>query len=126
MNNNLNNIKTVNKNNRFKHIYKKGHNYVGAYVILYVLNNRSLNNMEYGYEKFSYGITVSKKIGKAVKRNRAKRLIREAIRLNKSLFLNGYDYIFVAKFKINEVNYQEVERNIKYLLYKFKNSKENL
>jgi ribonuclease P protein component len=49
--------------------------------------------------KFSsrLGITVSKKVGKAVQRNLVKRLLRESYRRHKDLFPAGLDIVFVAK-----------------------------
>lgn len=43
------------------------------------------------------GITTSKKIGKAVERNRARRIIRAAFRDNLPYLKNGYDFVFVAR-----------------------------
>ena len=56
-----------------------------------------------------YGITASKKIGKAVERNIAKRRIRHAIKeLLPKYGKNGYDYVVVATIKTNKVSWKTV------------------
>ena len=55
------------------------------------------------------GITVSKKIGNAVKRNKVKRLIRECFRLHKYDFPQGYDIVIVAKNGANGLNLWKIK-----------------
>lgn len=103
---------TIKNNIEFKRVYRSGKSIVGAYMVLYVKKAK--------IEDAKYGITVSKKIGNAVYRNKARRLIKESIRLNKNIFLNGYIYVFVARVRINRANYFDVEKNLIYLISKFK------
>lgn len=64
------------------------------------------------------GITVSRKVGKAVQRNRVKRLIREVWRQNKKLIPLGYDVVFVAKKNTCNLNYWEMLSEFKQLVPK--------
>ena len=48
-------------------------------------------------ERTRLGITVTKKVGNAVRRNRIKRCVREAFRLHRELFAPGFDVVFIAK-----------------------------
>jgi len=57
-----------------------------------------------------FGVTVSRKVGKAVVRNRIKRLVREVVRRGKRHVPRPLDVVFVAKKQATGVSYPAVER----------------
>ena len=101
-------ILRIRKKKDFQEIYAKGKRYYTQNFIIYVKEN--------GLSYPRLGITVTRKYGKAVRRNRMKRLIREFFRHNKKLFKVGYDYIIVVKNNCNLKNYWEVKRELESFL----------
>lgn len=84
------------KNNKdFLTLYKKGRSIVSRTVVIYFRKN--------GLPYNRFGITAGKKVGNAVMRNRAKRIIRQAYRENEILFPLGLDIVFVARKSAAEV-----------------------
>ncbi|MBW1755303.1 MAG: ribonuclease P protein component [Deltaproteobacteria bacterium] len=51
------------------------------------------------------GITVTKKVGSAVERNRIKRVVREVFRRNRELFPASHDLVFIAKRGSTRIDY---------------------
>ncbi len=62
------------------------------------------------------GISTSKRVGKAVARNRAKRLIREAVRSLLPRLVRGRDLVFIARPAIAEADFEQVSRAVEILL----------
>lgn len=58
------------------------------------------------------GITASRKIGGAVRRNRVKRLLREIFRRNKASFPEGHDLILIAKNDMTDIAYHDLVAEI--------------
>ena len=67
-------------------------------------------------EHSRFGFSVSHWVGKAVVRNRAKRLIREVTRLRQGDIKEGWDLIFIARHPIREADFKQVDRAVEQLL----------
>ncbi len=103
-------ILPIKKNYEFQRIYKKGRFYVGRYMVLYALpNNKDCKRL---------GIAVGKKVGKSVKRNRLKRIIRENFRQYDDFLQEGNDYLIVARNTEELPGYHDIRREMKYLFRK--------
>ena len=91
------------ENHLFSRAYRKGRCDANKYVAVYALKNyEKTKNRAQSPTKL--GITVNKKLGKAVRRSRVKRIIRAAYRQNLPDLKNGYLIIVAARGAVFEKN----------------------
>ena len=95
-------------NKDFRRLYGRGQSLVSPVVVIYVSRNNK------GYNRL--GITVSKKSGGAVVRNRARRIIKEAYRHLEPSIIKGYDFVLVARVKTSKCKTNDIEKALKRLL----------
>jgi ribonuclease P protein component len=87
---------TIKDNNHFLRAYKKGRYLHSGFLTVHIVANGLAN----GLDSKRYGITVSKKLGNAVVRNRCKRIIRAALHEIQNSLPESFDYVFIARDKL--------------------------
>ena len=97
------NIVSIKENSDFKRLYYRGKSEVRKRIVVYYRKNRlSCNRL---------GITVSPKVGNAVKRNRVRRLIKENYRLL-PISTFGYDFVIVARKSAAFSDFYDIKKDI--------------
>ncbi len=84
-------VKAIKQNSHFQKLYKKGKTIVSPFYVCYIKRGSKSGVM--------LGITATKKIGGAVERNRAKRVLRAAVREASCCGLCGWELVLVARGK---------------------------
>lgn len=100
----------LNRNSMFRRLYRVGETRVTPYYVAYMARN--------GRRGRRLGITATKKIGNAVQRNRARRVISEAYRLLEDKLPDHVDIVIVARKKTVYVKMQTVLESMEQVLVK--------
>ncbi|QTD53701.1 ribonuclease P protein component [Sulfidibacter corallicola] len=102
------------KSSEFQKVFQRGRK-----VVTYTLIFRVLPN---DLPESRIGLTVSRKVGKATKRNLIKRRVREAFRERKALFPQGFDIVISPRRGILERSFQDYQKSFDILLRKLQRS----
>ena len=85
---------SLTKNEYFQRLYSKAHSFANKQLVVFIMAN--------GTEYNRLGISVSKKNGKAVKRNRIKRLIKESYRMLEPNLKQGFDIVIIPRIDFED------------------------
>ena len=103
-------MESLKKSEAFKKVYNNKRSVSNRLLVLYILrNDQEINRV---------GISISRKVGKAVTRNRIKRLIKEYMRLNEEKMKVGYDLVVVVRAAAAEADFREISESLSDLLDK--------
>lgn len=102
--------RTLNRNVEFGRVYRRGKSFVHPHLVLYVAKNRL------GHTRV--GLTATKKVGGAVQRNRARRVLKAALQANLPADVGGFDVILVARGQTPRLKSWQAARTLNHLLKK--------
>ncbi|SRR5690554_1529630 len=101
------------KNEDFQLVYEEGRSVANRQLVLYYCRNPHVAH-------FRLGVSVSKKLGQAVVRNRIKRLVKEVVRNEAKHLPRGYDFIVVVRRQALSLNYEQLKNSFLHVLKKSK------
>lgn len=119
----------IKKKSEFQLVYAKGKGLSGRYIILRALRRGPENPgvkksvresvvLEYSKLPTKLAVAAGKKLGCAVVRNRVKRILREAFRLEQESIATGWSLMLIGRPAAVTAHTDEIRRELRYLLKK--------
>jgi ribonuclease P protein component len=99
----------IKKNEDFQQIFRKKKSVANRQFVIYLMDKPEQKH-------FRVGLSVSKKLGNAVTRNRIKRYIREAIKEIKGNLYENKDFIVIARHPVSEMDFHEVKKSLLHVM----------
>ena len=112
----------IKENHLYNKAYRSGKRFVGKYCAVYVLRDLAAGKLRRAHPEKKFvnrlGLSVSKKIGGAVQRNRAKRILRAAYNACLPELKTGFLIVISAREAINGAKSTDVERDLQFAFSK--------
>lgn len=105
----MNKRNRIKKNEEFQEVFKSGNSVANRQFVIYMLERSDQSELR-------IGLSVSKKIGKAVIRNRIKRYIRQTFIEIKDDLKQNTDYVIIARMPTAEMNFQDTKKSLVHVL----------
>nr|WP_281503702.1 ribonuclease P protein component [Ectobacillus sp. JY-23] len=99
----------VKKNAEFQAVFQKGKSSANRQFVLYSLDKP-------GQDEFRIGLSVSKKVGNAVARNRIKRVIRQVFTELKQCIDSEKDFVIIARKPCAEMTYEQMKSSLLHVM----------
>ncbi len=98
----------IKKEQDFKLVFKKGKSYANRQFVVYLGDHPEVTHLR-------LGISVSKRLGNAVMRNKIKRRIRVFFQQHKD-DLKAKEYIVIARNPVSDMDYHQIEKSLLHVL----------
>ncbi|MFC2948767.1 ribonuclease P protein component [Virgibacillus sediminis] len=111
----------IKKNEEFQFAFKRGKSFANRQLVIYYVRKP-------GQKHFRIGLSVGKKIGNAVTRNRIKRYLRQAFQEMEEHLPDEYDIVIIARKPTKDMEFGQIKKSLNHLLYKerlLKNDRNN-
>lgn len=95
----------ITKNSEIRAVYAEGRRRVGRFMVLWMGGGKKNTSLR-------LAVVSSRKVGNAVARNRARRRLREAFRLNRHRMDGNFDVVLVARHSINSCRFEQIEAEL--------------
>lgn len=101
----------IKDNEEFQLVFKKGKSFANRQLVIYYMEKM-------GQSHFRVGLSVGKKIGNAVTRNRIKRHLRHGFQDLADKLSGSYDIVIIARHPTKDMTYKEFKKSLTHLLSK--------
>ena len=105
----MNKRQRIKKNEEFQKVFKKGKSFANRQFVIYCLKKEDQT-------EFRIGLSVGKKVGKAVTRNQIKRYIRQTFLELKDDVRHDMDYVIIARNSAAELDFHKTKSSLEHVL----------
>lgn len=105
----MNKRQRIKKNEEFQKVFKKGKSFANRQFVVYCLKKED-------QIAFRIGLSVGKKVGKAVTRNQIKRYVRQTFLELKDDVRQDMDYVIIARNPAATLDFHETKKSLEHVL----------